>query len=39
MQRRQAFKYELRPNGAQIRQLRQFAGSYRQGEPSDTGSV
>ncbi len=29
MQRRQAFKYELRPNGAQVRQLRQFAGSCR----------
>ena len=29
MQRRQAFKYELRPKGAQVRQLRQFAGSCR----------
>ena len=29
MQRRQAFKYELRPDGAQVRQLRQFAGSCR----------
>ena len=29
MQRRQAFKYELRPNGAQVRQLRKFAGSCR----------
>ncbi len=29
MQRHQAFKYELRPNGAQVRQLRQFAGSCR----------
>ena len=29
MLRRQAFKYELRPKGAQVRQLRQFAGSCR----------
>ena len=29
MQRRQAFKYKLRPNGAQVRQLRRFAGSCR----------
>ena len=29
MLRRQAYKYELRPNGAQLRQLRQFAGSCR----------
>ena len=29
MLRRQAFKYELRPNGAQVRQLRKFAGSCR----------
>lgn len=29
MKRHQAFKYELRPNGAQVRLLRQFVGSCR----------
>lgn len=29
MQRRQAFKYELRPDGQQERQMRRFAGSCR----------
>ena len=29
MQRLQAFKYELRPDGQQQRQMRRFAGSYR----------
>lgn len=29
MERRQSFKYELRPNGAQVRNLRQFAGHSR----------
>jgi putative transposase len=29
MQRRQAFKYELMPNGEQRRQMRRFAGSCR----------
>jgi putative transposase len=29
MKRRQAFKYELKPNGEQQRQMRRFAGSCR----------
>lgn len=29
MQRLQAFKYELKPNGQQARQMRRFAGSCR----------
>ena len=36
MQRLQAFKYELRPNGEQQRQIRRFAGSADLPQDGDT---